>query len=156
MPTVKIPQARRSWASPVSLRAVESAGAVRAALEELGWPFERTKTTRFYSKFALVIMLPKGAHVFQFHVKEGLPCLIETWETEVSPGALIAHLKVEGFPAEEEGELKRFLSLYVKAVGREPWRFTRRERGRAGYLLPEFSRARKAWGALGFDVRPRR
>ena len=156
MPSVRMPQAKQSWESAVCISAVESAGAIRAALEELAWPFERSKTTRFYSKFTMVIMLPKGSYVFQFKVKDGLPSLIETWETEGSPGAVIAHLKVEGFTKDQEPELKRFLELYMKAAGCEPWRFTRKTRGRAGYLLPEFTRAPKAWAALGFDVKRKR
>jgi hypothetical protein len=126
---------------------------VRASLEQLGWSFERKKSTRLYSRFAFIIMLPKGAYVFQFDVKKPFPLLIETWETEASPGALIAHLKVEGFTADHEDEVRRMLALYRQAVGRAPWHFTRAQRSRAGYLLPEFSRAKKAWAALGFDVK---
>lgn len=157
MPTVRLPQAQQVWESPVSISAIDSAGAVRAVLEELGWPFERHKSMKLYSKFALVIMLPRGAQVFQFKRKEPSSMLFETWETELAPGSRIARLRIEGFTVSEEEEVRRFLQLYRRAAGRDPWAFTFGERSRAGYLLPEFRQAKRAWAKFGFDTRsPRR
>lgn len=150
---MKIPKQRSSWQSPVSVGVLESAGAVRAALEDLGWPYERRKSVRLYSKFAVAVMLPKGAYVFQFKVTGKPDTTVETWETEMSPGARIAHLKVEGETASDPAQLRAFLDLYRRAAGKDPWRFSAGERSRAGFLLPEFSRAKKAWAAAGFDVK---
>jgi hypothetical protein len=156
VPSVKFSKQRPSWQSPVSVDVLESAGAVRAALEELGWAFERRKSVRLYSKFAVAVMMPKGAYVFQFLVAGEPSTTIETWETELSPGARIAHLKVEGETAGAPGTLKGFLDLYRTAAGKDPWRFSAGERSRAGFLLPEFSRAKKAWAAAGFDVKAKK
>ena len=153
MPALRLPQAQQAWESPVSVRAVDSAGAVRAALEELGWPFERSKSTKLYSKFAFAIMLPRGAYVFRFRLKPPSTLLIETWETEPSPGSRMTHLRVEGFALGERQDVRRFLELYRRATGKDPWAFTFGERSRAGYLLPEFGRARRAWAGFGFDTR---
>jgi hypothetical protein len=156
MPAVRIAQARRSWESAVSVPVLESAGAIRAALEELGWAFERRKATKLFSKFALVIMMPKGAYVFQFIVQADPEVTIETWQTDVSAGSNMTFLKLDGFSTKDEPLLRHFLELYRRAVGKDPWRFTHGERGRAGYLLPEFSRAKKAWSALGFETKAKR
>jgi hypothetical protein len=156
MPAVRIAQERRSWQSAVSVPVLESAGAIRAALEELGWPFERRKATKLFSKLALVIMMPKGAYVFQFIVKADPEATIETWQTDVSAGSTMTFLKMEGFRAKDEPLLRQFLERYRTAVGKDPWHFTLGERGRSGYLLPEFSRAKKAWAAFGFDTKAKR
>ena len=153
---MRIPPARLSWESPVSVPILESAGAIRAALEELGWPFERRKSTRLYSKFAYVLMVPKGAYVFQFKLKEISEAVIETWETDISSSGRVSRLKVDGYLLEETDKIRKFLECYRKAVGREPWHFTFRERSQAGYLLPEFGRAKRAWASFGFDTRASR
>src|SRR6267142_5605803 len=153
MPSVRIPEARQSWESPVSVPILESAGAVRAALEELGWPFDRSKSTRLYSKFAYVLMVPKGAYVFQFKLKEVSQAVIETWETDISSSGRVSRLKVDGYTVAETENIRRFLELYRKACGRDPWHFTFRERSQAGYLLPEFGRAKRAWASFGFETR---
>ena len=156
MPALRIPQERRRFDSAVSVPVVPSAGAIRACLEELGWKFERRKTSRIYSKFAVIIMMPKAAHVFQFVVKEGPPVTIETWAADVAAGAVLTFLRIDDIRPEDEPEIKRFLEAYRTAVGKDPWQFTRGERSRAGYLLPEFRKARKAWAAMGFKPTPRK
>ena len=134
----------------------ESAAAVRAALEELGWPFDRSKSTRLYSKFAVVLMVPKGAYVFQFRLKDGSSAVIETWETEISSTGRMTRLRVEGFTLAEKDRIRSFLERYAQAAGREPWGFTFRERSQAGYLRPEFRQAKRAWASFGFDTRSAR
>ena len=156
MPTVKIAKAGRTFQSAVSVKVVESAGAVRASLEALGWEFERRKSNKIYSKFAVVIMMPKAAHVFQFVVKKGPDITIETWAADVAAGAMLTFLRIPDIKGDDEPEVKRFLEHYAKAVGKDPWRFAFGERSKAGYLLPEFGRAKKAWASFGFDTGRRR
>jgi len=146
------------WQSPVAGGVIESAAAARAALDDLGISFEKKRGTKLYSKFAFVITIPKGSYVFQFHAKTDPPIMIETWETEISPGARMSHLRVEGFTQDQRDQVRAFLERYRKAVGRDPWAFTLGERSRAGYLLPEFGRAKRAWTDFGFDTKrkPRR
>ncbi len=156
MPSVRIAAARRVWQSAVSVPVVSSAATIRAALEEMGWTFERRKSTKMYSKFTIILVVPKGAHVFQFVVTKGPPVTIETWGATVSAGAELTFLRVEGFGPEHAADVRRFLELYRKGVGKDPWRFTMGERSRAGYLLPEFGRARKAWASQGFDIKAKR
>ena len=48
--------------------------------------------------------------------------------------------------------MRTFLETYRKATARDPWKFPFGERSRAGYLLPEFGRAKRAWTAMGFDT----
>lgn len=152
MPTVKMPAALLRWESPVNVGVLDSAGAVRTALEELGMPFERKKSTRLYSKFSIVMMVPQGAYVFQFRLKGETKMLVDTWQTQQSTSTDITWLRVEDYRADEEEFVRKFLDLYRKAVGKDPWRFSFRERSRAGALLPEFRRARKAWEAFGFET----
>jgi hypothetical protein len=155
MPAFRIAQQARRWESAVSVPVLDSAGAIRAALEELGWKFERRKTSRIYSKFTVVIMTPKAAHVFQFIVSEGRSFTIETWAADVSAGAMLTFLRIDDLRPDDEAKAREFLALYRKAVGKDPWRFGAAERSRAGYLLPEFRRAKKAWGEMGFPTRRR-
>jgi hypothetical protein len=150
MPSVRIPQSTTAFESVVSVPVVASAAAVRAALESLGWEFERRKSTRLYSKFAFILTLPKAAHVFQFVVSGPPAFTVETWQTDIAAGALMTFLRVEGVRVESEGDLRAFLAAYRTAAGKDPWRFTAGERSRAGYLLPEFARAKKAWAKQGF------
>jgi hypothetical protein len=152
MPKVAIRQQTRKWESVVSVPVVQSAGAVRASLEELGWAFERRKTSRIYSKFQVIMMLPKAAHVFQFVLKEPEGVTIETWAADVAAGAVLTFLRIEGIREDHEPEIRMFLEQYRKAAGKDPWKFPFGERSRAGYLLPEFGRAKRAWAAMGFDT----
>jgi hypothetical protein len=140
------------WQSVVAVGVVESAAVVRAALDELAIPFEKKKSTKLYTKFSFIISIPKGSYVFQFALKTEPPILIETWETELSPGARMAHLRIEGFTEAQREQIRGFLQLYRKGAGRDPWAFTFGERSRAGYLLPEFGRARQAWAEFGFET----
>ena len=157
MPAVKIRQQRERFESAVAVPVVESAAAIRASLEDLGWTFERRKSSRIYSKFTVVLMLPKAAHVFQFVVKGGPDFTIETWSTDVAAGARLTFLRIEDLEASDTPKAAAFLETYRRAVGKDPWRFSAGERGRAGYLLPEFGRAKKAWASMGFDTkRPKR
>lgn len=153
MPAVRIAQERRRWESAVSVPVLQSAGAVRASLEELGWKFERRKTTRIYSKFQIIMMLPKGAHVFQFVLQDIEGVTIETWAADVAAGAVLTFLRIEGIREDQEPDVKKFLAAYRKAVGKDPWKFPFGERSRAGYLLPEFGRAKRAWALMGFDTK---
>ena len=152
MPTVRMPAALLRWESPVNVEILDSAGAVRAALEELGAPFERKKSTRLYSKFSIAMMVPRGAYVFQFTLKGETKVVIETWQTQQSSSTEITWLRVEDFRADEEDFVRRFLHLYRSAVGKDPWFFSFRDRSRAGAILPEFRRARKAWESFGFET----
>lgn len=140
------------WESPVNVEIVESAGAVRAALEELGVEFERKKSTRLYSKFAIAMMVPRGAYVFQFKLKGETKAVVETWQTQQSMSTEITWLRVEDFRMDEEEFVRKFLVNYRKAVGKDPWSFSFRERSRAGALLPEFRQARRAWASFGFET----
>ena len=151
-PSVKIPATSLRWESPVNVEIVESAAAARAALEEMGLEFERKRTTRLYTKFAIVIMLPRGAYVFQFKVKGEPPLMIETWATEPSFSSRMTWLSVEGFRAADQEKVRQFLELYRRGVAKDPWRFSFGERSRAGYALPEFRQAKKAWASFGFDT----
>lgn len=140
------------WDSPVNVEILESAGAVRAALEEMGVEFERKKSTRLYSKFTIAMMVPRGAYVFQFRVKGETKMVVETWQTQQSSSTEMTWLRVEDFRHDEEDFVRRFLKLYRKAAAKDPWSFSFRERSRAGALLPEYRQARRAWASMGFDT----
>jgi hypothetical protein len=152
VPRIRLPADLIRWESPVSVDVLDSAGAVRAALEEMGVEFERKKSTRLYSKFSVVMMVPKGAYVFQFSLKGDTKIIVETWQTAPSSSSDMTWLRVENFRMDEEEFVRRFLTLYRKAAGKDPWAFTFAERARAGAMLPEWRRARKAWASFGFDT----
>lgn len=152
MPTVRIPAALLRWESPVSVDILDSAGACRVALEQMDASFVRKKSTRLYSKFNIVMMVPRGAYVFQFTLQGDTKMIIETWQTQQSTSAEITWLRIEDFRAPEEEFVRKFLRLYREAAGKDPWAFTFRERSRAGAILPEFRRARKAWESFGFET----
>lgn len=152
MPALRVPAARTKWDSPVSVGVLESAAAVRAALEELGWPFERKKSTRLYSKFTIALMIPRAAYVFQFRLTDGSSIVIDTWEAELSSSAQMTWISIEGFTEQDIPRLRQFLEAYRAAAGQEPWEFAFGSRVRAGVALPEFRRARRAWAAFGFDT----
>jgi len=68
---VRIEARKSTWETPMANKVTHVAIALRESMEELGWTFERERSERIYSRFAIVMPMPKVAYVFRFVVTPG-------------------------------------------------------------------------------------
>ena len=134
-------------------RIPDRAAALRESMEELGWTFERERSERIYSRFSIVMPLPKVAYVFRFVVTDPLDGVkVDTWEMRLTHRGDISYLSVDGYTYEELRHVQRLLQELVGRLPRRPWDFPLGQRLEAGLWIPEWSQSRKMWQRMLFDV----
>jgi hypothetical protein len=150
---VQIEAQRRTWETPLSNHVTHVAVAMRESMEALGWEFERERTERIYTRFAVILPLPKVAYVFRFRVHRPLDDIrFDTWEMRMTHRGDISFLSIDNYTYEDLPALRRFLVELVGRLPRRPWDFPLGQRAEAGLAIPEWGRAKKQWRAMGFDV----
>ena len=150
---VKIEAQRRTWETPTSNHVTHVAVAMRESMEALGWEFERERTERIYTRFAVILPMAKIAYVFRFRVHNPLDDVrFDTWEMRMTHRGDISFLSIDNYTYEDLPTVKRFLVGVVDRLPRRPWDFPLGQRAEAGLAIPEWNRAKSRWREMGFDV----
>jgi hypothetical protein len=150
---VRIGAQERRWESPTANRLTDVAVALRESMEALGWTFSRERGEKLYSRFSVVLPLPKVAYIFRFRVSEPLPDVrFDAWEMRFTHSGDITYLAVDGYRFEDLEAVRHLLQELVERLPRRPWDFPLGQRLEAGLLIPEWSQARRMWQQWGFDV----
>ena len=127
--------------------------AIREAMEALEWEFQREKTERIYTRFAIILPMPKIAYVFRFRVHHPLDDVrFDTWEMRMTHRGDISFFSIDHYTYEDLPTIRRFLVELVDRLPRRPWDFPLGQRAEAGLAIPEWGRAKKRWKEMGFDV----
>jgi hypothetical protein len=153
---VRIEGKRSLWESPMANKVTHVAVALRESMEELGWTFGRERSERIYTRFSVILPMPKVAYVFRFRVTEPLDdVVVDTWEMRMTHRGDISFLSVDDYQYEDLGALKRLMRELVERLPRRPWDFPLGQRLEAGLWIPEWTRSRTMWQRMGFDVSER-
>ncbi len=153
MTRIHIEAERRTWETPMANKVIEVAIALRGAMEGLGWEFEREKSERIYSRFSVILPMPKVAYVFRFVVRAPLDDVIfDTWEMRMTHRGDISYLYIDNYTYDDLGTIRELLQELVERLPRRPWHFPWGQRMEAGLVIPEWSLSRKMWQQMGFDV----
>jgi len=125
---------------------------IREILLENGYKFKRTTRRKSYSQTYVLFPMPREAYMYTFMVHH--PCRFDmgVYDTRPSQSAFMTFMEIEPVTEENQECIKRFLKAFVKALPREPWKFTLSQKLQNGLLIPEYRRARKAWSMWGFRV----
>jgi len=152
MAKVRIEAERLSWETPMSNAVTDVAVALRESMEELGWSFERERSERIYSQFAIIMPMPRLAYVFRFRVTDPLPDVcFDALEMRLTHRGDISYLAVKDHHHPELPQVQALLRELVSRLPRRPWDFPLGQRLEAGLAIPEWSTSRKRWGEMGFD-----
>jgi len=153
MARVRFEAERLSWETPMSNAVTDVAVALRESMEALGWSFERERSERFYSRFAVIMPMPRLAYVFRFRVTDPLPDVcFDAWEMRLTHRGDISYLAVLDHHHQDLPLVRAVLGELVSRLPRRPWDFPLGQRLEAGLVIPEWSTSRKRWGEMGFDV----
>jgi hypothetical protein len=151
MAKVRIEAERLSWETPMSNAVTDVAVALRESMEALGWSFERERSERIYSQFAVIM-----PYVFRFRVTDPLPDVcFDAWEMRLTHRGDISYLAVKDHHHPELPQVRTLLGELVSRLPRRPWDFPLGQRLEAGLVIPEWSTSRKQWAEMGFDTSER-
>ena len=153
MGKVHIEAQRMKWETPMSNKVTHVAVALRESMEELGWQFERERSERIYSRFSIILPMPKVAYVFRFRVNDPLDDVVfDIWEMRMTHRGDISFLSIDDYKYQDLGRLQRLLRELVDRSPRRPWDFPLGQRFEAGLWIPEWGESRKMWQRMHFDV----
>ncbi len=138
-----------NWKSPISFDSESCAKIMRKVLEELKYDFERAKTEKVYDKTMVVVPLLRSSYAFRFIVIEPAEFTIDFYDTRPTHSSLMPYIEIDEVNNGNIEYIRKALTLMVKEMPREPWKFTLGQRLMHGALMPEFRRARKAWEKIG-------
>ena len=139
----------------VSVSPIAAIRAVRSAIEAAGWSMRRHEGARMVDRFAIIMPMTQATRTIGLEILDG-PLhggLITAWsETRGSTGEVhqVSWLLPGGTNA---GLGLDLIHAWVHALPRIPWKWTFGERSTVGFLLPTWRKSKRAFGALGFDVR---
>lgn len=141
------------WSSAISYQAKPFATTIRESLESLNYVFIRDMSSKSYSRFVIMIPMMSGAHVYRYTVDFPSPFIIQCYDTYPGTKAgLMPMLEIDPVTDKNRKDIARLLEEINDNLERPPWEFSHGQRLMVGYLLPEFSRARKSWKEFGFDT----
>jgi hypothetical protein len=137
------------WKSPISYDSESCAKIMRKVLDELDYEFERSKTEKAYDKTWVVVPLLRISYAFRFNVSEPAEFTVDFYDTRPTHSSLMPYIEIDEVNNDNLEYIQKALSLMVKELPREPWKFTSKQRLMHGALMPEFRRAKKAWEKIG-------
>ena len=140
------------WKSPVSYDARTMTKVVREVLDERKWTYRREKGEMPYSKFMIVMPMPKFAYVYRFVVEEPVQIKIQSYDTRPTHSGLMPFLEIKGITDENAGEVKEVLRAIHDRLPRPAWQFTLGQKFQYALLATEYRQAKKAWKSMGFRV----
>ena len=156
MGRVRIEAQPMKWDAPMANKVTHVAVALRESMEELGWTFERERSERIYTRFSIILPMPKVAYVFRFRVNTPLDdVVIDTWEMRMTHRGDISFLSVDDYTYDDQGKVRELLHELVDRLPRRPWDFPLGQRIEAGLWIPEWSRSRTMWQRMGFNAAER-
>lgn len=141
------------WRSPVSFDARSMAKVIREVLDQRGYAYTRERGEKPYSKFMIVMPMPKFAYVYRFRVQEPFELVIETYDTKPTHSGLMPFLEIKDITDQSMESVRELLRDVRDSLPREPWRFTLAQRFQYALLATEYRQARKAWQRMGFKVK---
>jgi hypothetical protein len=137
------------WKSPISYSANALAPVLAEGLDELGYKYERDKSDKHYSKFMIIMPMPKFAYVYRFIVKEPSCFTIDAYDTQPKHAGVMPYIEITGITEGNAGDVKTVLAKLIEKLPRKPWKFTTGQRLMYGYLSLDFSKAKKQWKRIG-------
>ncbi len=137
------------WRSPVSFGAEGLAKVMREVLEELDYKFKRDKVEKPFDRFYVIMPLLRFAYAFRFIVEKPSEFTMDFYDTQPTHSSVMPYMEINYVNNENIKDIRKMLSLLVKKLPREPWKFTKTQRIMHGALMPEFRKSRKAWEKIG-------
>ena len=141
------------WRSPVSFTADVMTKVVREALDEGGYKYTRDSGERPYSKFAIIIPLPKFAYVYKYVVEEPIEVVIGVYDTKPTHSGVITYFEIADISEEGADQVKELLRAICAKLPRPPWRFTFGQKLQYALVATEYHEAKRAWKAMGFRTK---
>ncbi|HWG89491.1 MAG TPA: hypothetical protein VNZ52_01455 [Candidatus Thermoplasmatota archaeon] len=139
------------WRAAVAYDADSTARLLEEALKALGYRWSRDVGARAADSTLLLLSMPRTVATHRFRVTAPADFVVEVYDTEPSPGALLPELEVLGVLPGSEPQVRALLAEVGKRAPRAPWRFSFRQRLAVGLLHPAFGDARRAWRAVMRD-----
>jgi hypothetical protein len=137
------------WSAAVCVEARQAAILLRESLDGLDYAYSRDMTHRPFTKFMVVLPWPRFAYVFQFKVHEPAHFTLNVYDIQPTTTGGIHMLEVKGVDASSIKSVVRLMRDFSRRLGRRPYDFDPAERMRTGYLLGEFTSARRLWNSVG-------
>jgi hypothetical protein len=122
---------------------------MRESLGALGYTYTRDMAHRPFTTFMLIVPWPKFAYVFQFRVEAPSQFLVNIYDTQPTTSGNVHMMEIRGVTPSSVRGVVRLMRRFRRKLGRAPWDFDPAERMQTGYLLGEFTSARRRWRAVG-------
>ena len=137
------------WRAAVCVDSPNISRAMRKALDELGWEYERDRSHHNFSKLMVFIMIPQMSYVFQFLVRSPIKIVINSYDERPTHAGDIHYLEIKGLDRKNAREVRRLLHVFEEKLGMKPYHFHWKERFRAGLLAKPHLEAPREWSRWG-------
>ncbi len=143
-------KSKYEWQAPISFSANSVAPLLEECLDELGYKYERDKSDKHYSRFMIIMPMPKFAYVYRFTVSEPSVFTIDTYDTQPKHAGIMPYIEVhDDVTTENIEDIRKVLRKLIEKLPRKPWTFTTGQRLMYGYLSFDFGKAKKQWKRIG-------
>ena len=125
---------------PVCFESRTTATSFRKLLDKKEYNYERTTTSKTYTKVTFVIAHEKTAMVYRYIIKD-LKLKADIWEENPSSGN-VTYIEMKGNDEDTKNEL---LKEFALSLPRKPWEYTFSQRIRNGWFSQGIFRAKSKW-----------
>ncbi len=125
---------------PVCFESRTTAATFRKLLDKKEYNYERTTTSKTYTKVTFVIAHEKTAMVYRYIIND-LKLKADIWEENPSSGN-VTYIEMKGDDEDTKNEL---LKEFALSLPRKPWEYTFSQRIRNGWFSQGIFRAKSKW-----------
>ena len=125
---------------PVCFESRTTAASFRKLLDKKEYKYERTTSSRTYTKVSFVIAHEKTAMVYRYIIDDS-KLKVDIWEENPSSGN-VTYIEIES----DDDEVKnKLLKEFAFSLPRKPWEYTFTQRIRNGWFSQGIFRAKSKW-----------
>ena len=125
---------------PVCFESRTTAASFRKLLDKKEYKYERTTSSRTYTKVSFVIAHEKTAMVYRYLINNS-KLKADIWEENPSSGN-VTYIEIE---SKDESAKNELLKEFALSLPRKPWEYTFTQRLRNGWFSQGIFRAKRKW-----------
>lgn len=125
---------------PVCFESRTTAASFRNILEQKGYSYKRTTSSKTYTKVSFVIAHERTAMIYRYIIEES-DLEADIWEENPSSGN-VTYIEIRG---DNENLKNELLKEFALSLPRKPWEYTFTQRLRNGWFSQGIFRAKSKW-----------
>jgi len=138
-----------TWKAALCVDSPNISKAMRLALDELGWEYERERSNHHFTRLMVFITMPQNSYVFRFNVNSPARIVIDCYDERPTHVGEIHYMEIRGLDRKNARSVRELLQTFANKLGRRPYDFHWKERVRSGLLSRPHLEARREWSRWG-------